>query len=58
MCPSMPQRPERSAVGHTSMSAQKCIFIAIIDYIQVWSEEEMIFLINCFLVRPQLSFNY
>ena len=42
MCPSVPQRPERSAVRYRPTAAQNCIFIAIIDYLKLWSEEEMI----------------
>ena len=42
MCPSVPQRPERSAVCYRPIPAQNCIFIAIIDYLKLWSEEEMI----------------
>ena len=42
MCSSVPQRPERSAVRHRPIAAQNCIFIAIIDYLKLWSEEEMI----------------
>ena len=38
----MLQRPERSAVGYRSIGAQNCIFNVIIDYLYVWSEEEMI----------------
>ena len=42
MCPSVPQRPERSAVCYRPIAAQNCIFTAIIDYLKLWSEEEMI----------------
>ena len=42
MCPSVPQRPERSAVRYRPVAAQDCIFIAIIDYLKLWSEEGMI----------------
>ena len=42
MCPSVPQRLERSAVRYRPIAAQNCIFIAIIDYFKLWSEEEMI----------------
>ena len=42
MCPSVPQRPERSAVRYRPIAAPNCIFIAIIDYLNLWSEEEMI----------------
>ena len=42
MCPSVPQRPERSAVRCRPIAAQNCIFIAIIDYLKLWSEEEII----------------
>ena len=42
MCRSVPQRPELSAVRYRPIAAQNCIFIAIIDYLKLWSEEEMI----------------
>ncbi len=42
MCPSMPQRPERCAIGYRPIGAQNCFFIAIIEHLKVWSEEEMI----------------
>ena len=42
MCPSVPQHPERSAVRYRPIAAQNCIFIAIIDYLKLWSEEETI----------------
>ena len=41
MCPSVPQLPERSAVRYRPIATQNCIFIAIIDYLKLWSEEEM-----------------
>ena len=42
MCLSVPQRPERSAMRYRPIAAQNCISIAIIDYLKLWSEEEMI----------------
>ena len=42
LCPSVPQRPERSEERYRPIAAQNCIFIAIIDYLKPWSEEEMI----------------
>ena len=46
MCPSVPQRPERSAVRHRPITAQNFVFIAIVDYLKLWSEEEMILFNN------------